>query len=226
MEHKMRIVRTLCDTESHPTRKVTNHIKRSLKRCDYPYWVIRKGLQLKSKTSQSTIKFKGQTKAMVILLYSHKRFRGQAKKDNQRRRYQDNVEAIHHTVRKQIVASKDKAHKMDKIRVIYCVKCDNCDIHYIREMERRATNRFHKCMVTKLPMAHHVHHYNHSISHQKCELLDRESNWHRRGIKETINIWARTPLLNSDQCHHNLANTCDSFLGDNNTNPPAYTNNY
>ncbi len=60
---------------------------------------------------------------------------------------------------------------------------------YIGETERRARDRFpehhHKYMIEKSRMVHHVHYNNHNINHQICEIVGRESNWHRRGIKDT-----------------------------------------
>ncbi len=100
-----------------------------------------------------------------------------------------------------MVAPKDQTEKMDKIRVIYHIKCDNCEMDYIRETERRARDTFlehrRKCMIEKSPMAHHVHYNNHSINHQNHEIVDRD--WHRRGIKETIYIRVRIPTLNRNQ---------------------------
>ncbi len=94
------------------------------------------------------------------------------------------------SIRKQIVAPNDKTEKMDKIRVIYHIKRHNYEMDYIRKTERRARDRFpehhHKCIIEKSPMAHHVHYNNHSISNQNCEIVDRESDWHRRSIKEAI----------------------------------------
>ncbi len=39
------------------------------------------------------------------------------------------------TIRKQMVAPKDKTEKMDKFGVIYHIKCGNCEMDYIGETE-------------------------------------------------------------------------------------------
>ncbi len=46
------------------------------------------------------------------------------------------------TIRKQMVVAKDKTEKMDKVSVIYHIKCDNYEMDYIGETERRARDRF------------------------------------------------------------------------------------
>ncbi len=49
-----------------------------------------------------------------------------------------------------MVAPKDKTEEMDKIGVIYHIKCDNCEMDYVGETERRDRDRFpehhRKCM--------------------------------------------------------------------------------
>ncbi len=35
-----------------------------------------------------------------------------------------------------MVAPKDQTEKMDKIRVIYHIKCDNCEMDYIRDRKK------------------------------------------------------------------------------------------
>ncbi len=74
---------------------------------------------------------------------------------------------------------------------------------YIGETEKRARDRFaehhRKCMIEKSSMAHQAHYNNQSISNQNYEIIDRESECHRRVIKQAIYISkARTPPENRD----------------------------
>ncbi len=127
-----------------------------------------------------------------------------------------------------MVAPKDKTEKMDKIGLIYHIniKYDNCEMDYIGETERRAIDKFPehhcKCMIGKSQMANCVHYNNHSISHQTCEIVERESDWYRRGIKDAIYTIARTPTLNRDQDPHHPTNTWNCLSWEiNNINSPS-----
>ncbi len=150
----------------------------SLKRCGYPDRVIKKGSEVKCTTSQSNSANKGKTEPMVVLPYI-KGLEGKLRRIF-REGDMNTVFKPYTTIRKQMVAAKDKTEKMDKIRVIYHIKCDNGEMNYIRETERRDEERFPehhcKCMVIQSPIAHHVHYNNHSISNQNCEIVDRESD--------------------------------------------------
>ena len=52
----------------------------------------------------------------------------------------------------------------------------------------------------------------HSIDWEKTKVLDRESNWFRRGVKEAINIRRMKPDLNLDQGRHHLPPCFDKLV--------------
>ena len=54
-----------------------------------------------------------------------------------------------------------------------------------------------------------------SIDWEKTKVLDRESNWFRRGVKEAINIRRKKPDLNLDQGRHHLPPCFDKLVSHN-----------
>ena len=53
---------------------------------------------------------------------------------------------------------------------------------------------------------------DHSIDWDNTKVLDRESNWTKRGVKEAINIRRHQPTLNKDKGHHHLPAAYDQLV--------------
>jgi hypothetical protein len=60
----------------------------------------------------------------------------------------------------------------------------------------------------------HMHSEDHYFTPRDVTVLDREANWHTRGIRESIQIRALNPTLNADQGRHKLLHCYDNIIND------------
>ena len=94
-----------------------------------------------------------------------------------------------------LAAPKDKIRKKQKTGVVYHIKCE-CGEDYIGETERQLKDRVaehtRKSSVEKSAMAKHLHTANHKLI-PELKILDQEPDWHRRGVKEAIQIKRHKP---------------------------------
>ena len=230
LEHKLSVVRTLTHrvdtivtTEGDKTDE-KKHLSTALKQCGYPEWVIKKGMEQKDQSREppGNEKENSRQKGMVILPY----IKGLGEK--LRRIFKksgiNTVFRPHKTIKKILRSPKDKTDKMDKTGVIYHLKCDDCGEDYIGETERKIRDRFpehrRKSSIKTSAMAHHLHYNNHKLTERNCKILDRESDWRKRGIKEAIYIRKNAPTLNRDEDRHQLTGTWDNLLGGHDIRPP------
>ena len=108
------------------------------------------------------------------------------------------------TIRGHLVHPKDKITKGDKAGVVYHIKCDNCDSHYIGETERKLRKRINEHHRSSSPVGQHNLEMRHSFSEQEVTVLHQESDWFRRGVAEAIHITTEGPDLNRDRGRHTL----------------------
>ena len=103
------------------------------------------------------------------------------------------------TIRGHLVHPKDKIAKGDKAGVVYHIKCDSCDSHYIGETERKLRKRIQEHHRSSSPVGQHNQEMRHSFSEQEVAVLHQESDWFRRGVAESIHIATEGPDLNRDR---------------------------
>ena len=121
-----------------------------------------------------------------------------------------------------LVHPKDKAKKSEICGLIYHIQWGgkhehNCSHDYIGETERRLKSRFiehRRPSSTTSEVSKHINIVNpgHEIILDQVKILDRESSWYERGVKEAIYIRALMPSLNRDGSRFQLSYIWDSLL--------------
>ena len=92
-----------------------------------------------------------------------------------------------------VVHPKDKTPKEHQCRTIYNNTCSHT---YIGETKRTLSQRFKEHTNLDKPtwVGDHCQATGHSMSMKNTKVLTRESNWHKRKVKEAIYISNREPL--------------------------------
>ena len=98
--------------------------------------------------------------------------------------------------------------------MVYEVQCKDCDARYIGETERPLKARVKEHQRESSPVATHAKAHRHTIDFQKVKVLDQETQWFRRGVKEAIHIEAKGADLNRDKGWHHLAPGYRSLISD------------
>ncbi|KAI8493809.1 hypothetical protein Bbelb_281560 [Branchiostoma belcheri] len=112
----------------------------------------------------------------------------------------------HSTLRQRLVHPKDRPHKGTKANVIYRLKCEepNCNNTYIGETSRPLKVRYKEhCRPSangySSAIFHHLqHNQGHSFKLESTDVLDRETRWWERGVKEAIYERMYNPTLNRE----------------------------
>ena len=75
---------------------------------------------------------------------------------------------------------------------------------YIGETKRTLSQRFeeHANLDKPTGVGDHCRATGHSVSMKNTKILTRESNWHKRKVKEAIYIRQRAPTMHRDQGYH------------------------
>ena len=74
----------------------------------------------------------------------------------------------------------------------------------VGETKRTLSQRFkeHTNLDKPTGVGDHCRATGHSVSMKNTKVLTRESNWHKRKVKEAIDIKHRAPTMNRNQGHH------------------------
>ena len=99
----------------------------------------------------------------------------------------------HTTIRSILVAPKDKDHPQDKCGVVYQLTCQDCEASYIVETERALKQRLKEHLKDSSPVGHHMGYNKHKVDSQNIGIVDRDSRWFQRGVREAIQIRSRSP---------------------------------
>lgn len=110
----------------------------------------------------------------------------------------------HTTIRRLLVSPKDKDNITDKCGVVYHLKCQDCRAEYIGETERALSRRLTEHKREASPVGQHMRQKRHRLDEDNIKVLDSESRWFQRGVREAIHIRSRSPSLNRDQGRHTL----------------------
>ncbi len=116
------------------------------------------------------------------------------------------------TIRSLLVAPKDKANKLDKCGVVYQVAWKDCTSTYVGESARPLKTRLNEHSRPSSPVGEHSANFRHDINWEGVRVLDREDNWFRRGVKESIHIRRTGSALNKDEGRHHLPRSYDRLL--------------
>ena len=104
------------------------------------------------------------------------------------------------TLRSILVHPKDKTPKEQQTGIIYHIPCKSCPGTYVGETARTLATRVeeHK-KISSSAIHEHVSNTGHTINWADTKILEKDSNTHRRKIKEALCIKRLKPTLNRDQ---------------------------
>ena len=229
IEHKLGVIRTLYNraetivTTAEDRSAELDHVDNALTQCGYPNWALKKFRDKLSTTPTAeppaTEKphFCGKVNIPFIPGLSDKL---------KRVFLEHNVQLSHkpfNKLRGLLVAPKDKSLKGDITGSVYHIPCcgkknTECSDFYIGETDRDFWTRFsehkRKCMVKKSEVAEHIHlkARGHQLDFEKTRILDRDSRWFQRGIREAIYIRAQKPTLNRNAGRYTLPVVWDQII--------------
>ena len=203
LEHKRSVVRTLLQrtenliTKEEDKNTEVDHIKKVLKANGYKTWMFNTTQPMRRKEN-TTIETSRRQHAIGLPYIS--------KLSEQVARIfkSYNIPVYHkliNTLRSLLVHPKDRTAKAAKCGVVYDIQCPECDQHYIGETARTLGTRIKEHLSCHQPLSaisEHKLNTGHQCSMKDVNILDHEENWHRRKIKEVINIHRKKPTLNRD----------------------------
>ncbi|KAI8479100.1 hypothetical protein Bbelb_431650 [Branchiostoma belcheri] len=183
LEHKLAVIKTLFHradniiTSDQANTDEHRHLRGALAKCGYQNWTFNKALK-PSDQSKKTQKCKPLT----------------------------NKNKVNITIPQRLVHPKDRPHKGTKANVIYRLKCEepNCNNTYIVETSRPLKVRYKEhCRPSangySSAIFHHLqHNQSHSFKLESTDILDRETRWWERGVKEAIYERMYNPTLNRE----------------------------
>ena len=120
----------------------------------------------------------------------------------------------HTTARSILVAlwPNYKDHPQDKCGVVYQLTCQDCEASYIGKTERAVKQRLKEHLKDSSPVGHRMGYNKHKVGSQNIRIVDRDSRWFQRGVREAIQIRSRSPTLNRDRGRHNLPSVYNTIV--------------
>ncbi|XP_019619742.1 PREDICTED: uncharacterized protein LOC109466463 [Branchiostoma belcheri] len=214
MEHKMGVIRTLRHRADHLITEVDDknteydHLKTVLSIAGYTRWAWQSPGRTKlipHPRSSTDSRPKGHVTLPYVAGVT----------EAITRKIRNTGVAVHSTpcttIRRLLVAPKDKTEPEDTCGVVYHLTCEDCEAQYVGETERALRKRISEHKRESSPVAQHMQTYKHQPG-KKVTILDRESRWFERGVKEAVHIRSRSPSLNRDQGRHRLPPIYNSLV--------------
>ncbi|XP_072023436.1 uncharacterized protein [Amphiura filiformis] len=215
LEHKLGVIRTLThraktlSSDSTLLEKELDHVKKSLSICGYTKWTwtapSSKRRDPKPRRNETP------SKGHVSLPY----VQGVTEAIN--RKIRSAGVTVHvkpsNTIRSMVVSPKDKVKTLDRTGSIYQIQCKDCPSQYIGETERALGKRVSEHKREPSPVGGHMKAARHSFDPGEVKVLDSDSRWFQRGVKEAVYIAASEPDLNKDQGRHPLPAAYKRLLG-------------
>ena len=141
----------------------------------------------------------------------------------------------HRTFRNILVHPKDKINKEERCGVVYGIPCRNCEFIYVGETSRQLKTRIaeHKDEVDKVmenivntrsrrkesttelhksAITDHAVRENHIIDWEGVKILDKDSDFKKRGIREALAIRKQGKKMNRDEGRYHLSHIYDTLL--------------
>ncbi|MCG8430526.1 MAG: hypothetical protein MJA29_05100 [Candidatus Omnitrophica bacterium] len=225
LDHKLGVVRTLHHrattvvSDSEDVKEEIRHVNQALGRCGYPRWALAPKKPKQPKPRETTSQ--GQKRSKSVPLPYIKGLSEELK-----RTFSSHGANVHfkpfNTIRQMLCAPKDPTKKEQVCGPIYLIPCRghsgvDCDSSYIGEMERTLRTRFlEHCRPSSSSseVSRHLHKDcpGHSISLEDVQILDRDTRWFERGVKEAIYIRRHEPDLNRDGGRHQLSHSWDNII--------------
>ena len=223
-------------TEEEDKKAEEKHIVEALEKCGYPRWTFKKvKSQMKDKKEKKTDrrnKSKDKSKGLVILPY----VQGLTEGVSRVLRKHQIASAIRplKTIRNYLVHPKDKQETLEKSEVVYKIPCKNCNQVYIGETGRKFGTRLkeHEKDVennkkgqftrtkrkeslqelNKSAITDHANQNNHEIDWEGARVIDRESDYKTRTIKEAMHIRVNGQVMNRDEGGYQLSRVYDQVF--------------
>ena len=203
LEHKRSVVRTLLQraetliTEEEDKNTKVDHIKKVLKANGYKTWMFNT-TQRKRRKENTTTEI-SRRKHAIGLPYISKLSEQVA------RIFKSYNTSVYHkpinTLRSLLVHPKYRTAKAAKCGVVYDIQCPECNRHYIGETARTLGTRIKEhlsCCQPLSAISEHKLNTGHQCAMKDVKILDHEENWHKRKIKEVINIHRGKAMLTRD----------------------------
>ena len=228
--HKLGVIKTLfhrADTISSnedAKTKEHKHLKSALGACGYSKWTFEKALHksnspTKDDASHTASAGEEKRRHNVTIPYVsdlsekvRRIFRG----------YQIPVSfKPTNTLRQKLVHPKDKVPKDKQNNLVYGIQCtDNgCKDLYIGETKQPLARRMYQHRRASASgcgdsaVYSHLNSTNHTFDNKDVVILDRESRWFERGVKEAVYVKREEPSLNrGGGLRHNLAGAYSSAI--------------
>ena len=215
-EHKLGVIRTLTHrantlvTEEEEKQKEVLHLKKVLSISGYPKWAWDLPGSTKITPHPRTKDPARRPKGHVTIPYV-----GGVSEALVRKMRKAGVTAHvrpQNTIRSHLVRPKDKEDNIKRCGVVYSITCEDCDTEYIGETERALNKRLSEHRRESSPVGLHMNEQRHKFQEKEVKIVDRESRWFERGVREAIHIRSRSPSLNRDQGRHLLPPIYNSII--------------
>ena len=217
LQHKLSVVRTLmhradtCITEEEDRVSEYNHIKKSLKICGYDNWVFTTARPTARKRRDRNIEDRLHLGSIVIPYV-----RGTS--EALRRIFTKSGISVYfkpaNILRSMLVSPKDKVPYGKCCGTVYQFHCRNCDSGYVGKtalvLDTRVAEDRRPSTINS-PVGDHQK-AGHNIDWKGVQILDKETDWFRRGVKEAIYIRTHKIDLNRDQGRHRLSGGLHLFI--------------
>ena len=118
------------------------------------------------------------------------------------------------SIKKLLMAPKDKDPIQKKSGVIYRYKCDRveCDEDYIGESSRTFGERFREPLKAPFPIFDHLNITGHNVTIDNFSIMGKEDQNLMRTIKKVLYIRVNNPSLNKNIDKYHLPHTWDVVL--------------
>ena len=201
-----------CITEKADVITEKDNIKKSLQMCGYDDWVFNTA-QPKDPQPPHRQAANGNPRiGSIVIPY----VRGAS--EALRRIFTKRGVSVHfkpaNTLRSALVSPKDRLLPGNNCGTVYQITCNDCDSAYVGETGRQLNTRVaeHLRPSTKnSPVGDHKR-GGHNINNTDVKILDKDTDWFRRGVKEAINIRTQRSDMNRDQGRHRLSAAYNTLL--------------
>ena len=191
-------------TSVEEQRLEKQHVVAALKKCGYPGWAFHKAKKSKEDSLTATRGATapvGSKQTFVTIPYVA------TLSDRLKRTFKSfNIQASckpYNTLRQQLVNVKDKMPREKKSNLVYGYKCpsDQCGKNYVGETKQALKSRLYQHRNPSYgdqfdsAIYTHISESGHKFQNSDVLILDSETRWHERGIKEAIYERIEKPSL-------------------------------
>jgi hypothetical protein len=189
-EHKLGVIRTLRHrantiiTSPEDKLNETNHLKKVLSVSGYPNWAWQNKGSRKINRPSNPDSLTSRPKRHITIPY----VQGISEPLSRVMRRSNIMVHVrpHRTLRNMLVSVKDKVEMKDKCGVIYELACKACSSSYIGETERTLRKWIVEHKRESSPVGARMTDHFHQLEDNKTKVLDSETEWFKRGIREAI----------------------------------------